>query len=299
MTGLQMWMLAGILVAAGASLLVWWAAPADPDLAGVLRLLGPVQRSPQAVTATGGGATSADRAGATLLRLAPPHWLRTPVKDLAILGRTATSYYGEKLTVVGITLVAAPVLSAAAAWLLDLPVVVPVGVTIVGVVAVWLVAGQKVKAQAEEARADFTLALSTYVELVALDRRAGGSGTRQAMEAAAAQGASWPFRRISEALTASRLGQVPPWDELHSLGEELAVPALIDLADTMRLAGLEGARVFDTLQAQSAALRHSMLTEERTRANRVSERTVIPTVFMGLIFAAIITIPGIMRMLAG
>lgn len=296
MTGLQMWMLAGILVAAGASVLVWWAAPADPDLAGVLRLLGPARRE-RMVTATG-GATSADRAGAALLRLAPSHWLRVPVQDLAILGRTTTSYYGEKLTVAAITLVAAPVLSTAAAWLLELPVVVPVGVTVVGVVAVWLLAGKKAAAQAGEARADFTLALSTYVELVALDRRAGGSGTRQAMEAAAAQGGSWPFRRISEALTASRLGQVPPWDALHDLGEELAVPALIDLADTMRLAGLEGAQVFDTLQAQSAALRHAMLTEERTRANRVSERAVVPGVFMGLIFAATIIIPGIMRMLA-
>jgi Flp pilus assembly protein TadB len=234
-----------------------------------------------------------------LLRVAPSHWLRTPVKDLAILGRTATSYYGEKLTLVGIAVIAAPMLSLVAVWLFELPLVVPVGVTIAGVVGAWLLVGQSVKSRAEEARADFTLALTTYVELVALDRRAGGSGTRQAMEAAAAQGASWPFRRISEALTQSRLGQVPPWDGLHDLGEELAVPALTDLADTMRLAGLEGAQVFDALQAQSAALRHAMLTQERTRANRVSERTVIPTVFMGLIFAATIIAPGLMRMFAG
>lgn len=298
MTGLQLWMLAGILVMAGCSLVVWWAMPTDPDLAGVLRLLGPDRRPTQGVASVS-GASTAERAGATLARLVPAQWLRTPAEDLAILGRTSTSYYGEAVTVVGIVVVAAPLLSTIVAWLFDLPAVVPVGVTIVGAIGAWFLVERSVKSKAEEARADFTLALTTYVELVALDRRAGGSGTRQAMESAAAQGRSWPFRRISEALTASRLGQDPPWAALHDLGESLAVPALTDLADTMRLAGLEGAQVFDTLQAQSSALRHTMLTAERTRANRVSARTAIPTVFMGLIFAVAITVPGLMRLFTG
>jgi Flp pilus assembly protein TadB len=149
--------------------------------------------------------------------------------------------------------------------------------------------------EAKEARLEFARALGAYIDLVALERN-NGIGVRQAMEAAAAVGDSWVFTRLSEELTRSRWSGLPPWDALHTLATELGLPDLVDFADIMRLGGEEGAGVYATLRARSAAMRTAMLNDEIAQANAVGERMTIPGSLLGVIFMALLVAPSLLRM---
>ena len=96
------------------------------------------------------------------------------------------------------------------------------------------------------------------------------------MELAAGVGDTWPFRRISEELAHSRFSGEQPWDALHHLADELAITDLDDLADIMRLCGEEGAPVYDTLRARSAATRNALLSADLTRSQRRRRTHVHP-----------------------
>ena len=151
---------------------------------------------------------------------------------------------------------------------------------------------------AKKARAEFARALGAYFDLVALERH-NGSGPRQAMEAAAAVGDSWVFARLCEELARTRWSGLTPWESLRALGDELGLSELADLADIMRLSGEEGAQVYASLRARSAAMRTAMLTAEKAKANEVAERMSIPMSLLGVIFLAILVTPALLRVMGG
>lgn len=172
MTALQLWMLAGVLGMAGVACLVWYLAPAEPDLADVVGRLSPTAavrgdgRADDALTLT-------DRVGLWMVGRAPSGWLKVPVQDLALLGRPIHVFYAEKLLVVVVAAIAIPV-ATSALLLVGVPVYVPVVLTAVGAFLAWFWPNQALRENAAQARAEFTAALGAYVDLVALERKAGG-----------------------------------------------------------------------------------------------------------------------------
>ena len=64
----------------------------------------------------------------------------------------------------------------------------------------------------------------------------------------------------------------------------------------MRLSGEEGAQVYATLRARSAAMRTAMLNDEKAKANAVGERMSIPLSLLGVIFMAMLVAPSLLRM---
>lgn len=297
MTALQLWMLAGVLGMAGVACLVWYLAPAEPDLADVVGRLSPTAavrgegRADDALTLT-------DRVGLWMVGRAPSGWLKVPVQDLALLGRPIHVFYAEKLLVVVVAAIAIPV-ATSALLLVGVPVYVPVVLTAVAACLAWFWPNQALRENAAQARAEFTAALGAYVDLVALERKAGGSGIRQALENAAQVGDSWPFRRIADALTRSRFAGVGAWDALSELATELNLPELDEFADLMRLAGEESTQIYDSLRARSAELRAAKMTAELAKANAADERMAFPIVAMTVIFTAIIMAPALFRLLTG
>jgi type II secretory pathway component PulF len=135
--------------------------------------------------------------------------------------------------------------------------------------------------------------------LVALERKSGGSGIRQALENAARVGDSWPFRRIADALTRSRLAGISAWDALSELAAELNLPDLDEFADLMRLAGEESTQVYDSLRARSRELRAAQLTTELAKANAADERMAFPIVAMTVIFTMIVIAPALFQLAPG
>ena len=297
MTTVQVMLLAGGLVGLGCMLVVAHLLPVEPDLAEALDRLSP-HHTPT-VAAAGPTGSLQDRLGQWATRSLPPGlWVKTPTRELAILRVPVTRFYGEKLTFAALGLVIPPILSTFFTLLgLNLPVEIP-AVAALGLASVmFFIPNYNVIDEAQKARIEFSRALGAYIDLVALERH-NGAGVRQAMEAAAHVGdqGSWVFRRLSEELARSRWSGLPPWDALHTLATELALPELEDFANTMRLGGEEGASVYTTLRAKSAALRAAMLTDEIAGANAVGERMSIPGSLLGVIFMALLIAPSLLRM---
>lgn len=300
MTGaLQLWVLAGAMVGGGIALLVWWLQPAQPDLAQVLARLAP-GRAPAPVDDAAGPLGWRDRLGMWAMAHLPGSWWRAvPEKDLQLLGMPLRAYYGEKVSAVLVVLVGIPLVGGLYSARVGLPWAVPALATLMIAAVAWLLPDRRIARTAAKARTEFRRALSAYIDLIALGRAAGGIGTRQAMETSAGLGRSWPFERISQVVVRSRYSGVPPWDALADMATQQGLPDLDDLADTLRLAGEEGAQVFTTLRARSSALRNAITTTDRAEINAKSDSLMLPTLVMVAAFIGVVVMAAVFRLLAG
>jgi hypothetical protein len=299
-TGTQIILLSGALVGLAIALVVWYLAPAQPDLADVVDRF-----SPEAVKArttardTFTALTTQDKLGLWALKRFPASWWgQTPTKELALLRISVQRHYGTKVLFAAVGLLVPPLLSyflMVLGW--PIPILIPVGGSIAMALVMFWLPDYNVRSDAKFARAEFARALGAYTDLVALERL-GGTGSRQAMENAAQIGDNWVFQRLAEELARSSWAGVAPWDALNSLADELGLPELIDLADIMRLTS-EGAQVYANLRARSQGLRSAMLNTELAKANASVERMSIPMTLLGVVFMAILVAPSIMRMMGG
>jgi hypothetical protein len=294
-TGLQLAIVSGGLIGLGLTLLVARVLPVEPDLADALDRV--TSTRSRATTSATTAHTGKERLGLWGLRVLPPGlWVRTPTRELALLRISTAQFYGEKLTFAGLGVVIPPGLTLLFNSLgLGLPLQIPALASIVVAAVMFFIPNYNALDEAKKARLEFARALGAYIDLVALERN-NGIGVRQAMEAAAEVGDSWVFTRLSEELTRSRWSGLPPWDALHTLATELGLPELDDFADIMRLSGEEGAGVYATLRARSAAMRTAMLNDEIAQANAVGERMTIPGSLLGVIFMALLVAPSLLRM---
>lgn len=296
MTGLQVAALSGAFLSLGLTLLVWRLLPAEPDLADALDRLSPGYAR-RAAAPEHPITDRTDRVGLWAMRHLPAAlWFRTPTRELTLLRIPLARFYGEKVTMGVLGLVLPPALGAFFQVIgLGLPITIPLGVGVVLAGVLWFMPNMNATSDAKLAREEFARALSAYVDLVALERNAG-SGARQALEAAAVVGDSWVFQRVGEELGRSRWSGQAPWDALHVLADELALPGLDDLADIMRLSGEEGAQVYATLRARGAAMRTAILSADLARSNAVSEHMTIPAMSIGAVFVTLLIAPALLRM---
>jgi pilus assembly protein TadC len=300
MNGLVLAVLGGSLVGLSLALVVVRMARANVDLGEALGRLAPARYPGHTESAAGpepSGTT--ERLGAWALRTLPPSiWVRTPVKELALLRTPIHRFYGEKLTYAIVGFVA-PAFICALVTVAggQVPLAIPLAAGLVLAVVMFFLPNYNVLDDSKKARAEFRRALTAYTDLVALCR-ANGSGTRQSMEAAAVVGDTWVFQRLAEELARSRWSGVPPWDALEALAEDLGLPELDDVADILRMSGTEGAAIYDTLSARSAGMRSAILTTDLAEANAVGERLSIPGSLLGVVFMALLLAPALLRMLA-
>lgn len=307
-----------ILAAIGAGLglfaIVLSFLPAQPDLREVIARQSTVSTSvidapapdrpdktPADPTAEGIELSSSDQAAskvglrfASTLQALP--FVTIPVSDLYVLRKPVSVFLGEKvlLSVIGLI---GPAFVAGALALLGIPL--PTPATIVAALflagVLFFVPDSDVQNSAAKARVEFRHALSVYVDLVAMSRRAG-VGATQALEEAAIVGDSWVVRRIDEVLQeAARLGR-PPWDALKRLSSRLEVQDLADLADIMTLSGEYGTASEDALRAKSKSLRNAISSESAGEAKSVTERLALPTSAMAFTFMIILFIPPLIRL---
>lgn len=299
-TGLQLAILGGAMIGLAVALVVWRLAPSAPDLTDTLDRLAPSYRSRHAVSVDAAPADGRERLGLWAMKTLPAGvWGVVPTRELAILQMPTARFYGEKVAFAFVGLAMPALLTALFAVLgLAVPVVIPTFSAVILAIALWFAPNYNVHDDARKARADFSRALGAYIELVALERKAG-SGSRKSLEEAARVGDSWVFRRLSEEFNRSSWSGQPPWDSLHDLAEELGVPELDDLADIMRLSGEDGAQVYSSLRARGAAMRAAMLSAEVAKANAVAERMYIPGSIVGVIFMALLVAPALLRVIGG
>lgn len=298
MTGVQLLVLAGLLVGAGLVGVVRALRPAPPALAAAL-----AQLSAEPSTATVTASSSTARAEGTgrwaWLPVGAADWLDRHLgvsdADLAVLGWTRGQLAARKLTLAAAGLVIPSLLGLALVFLglgalVVLPVAVGVAVALVG----WYLPTAEAKELAAKARVEFRTNLEFFLTLVAGERRARGS-VEQALSEAVAVSGSVPFGRMRRAIGAAALAGRKPWRDLHALGDQLQVPELRNLADIVEAAA-DGAAVYNTLLATARTLRHAEASDQRTAANEASERMARPLALLVFGLTLFVLVPFMLRM---
>lgn len=297
MTTLQLSLLAGMLIMTGPVLLLFRYAPKHPALGTYLEAINSTQ------TTAGPMGTDMeegleDRLGLWLQRHVGNR-LSVPRDELEILRIPVHKFLAQKALFGLVGLMIAPVLGA---LLWAIGVSVPIGLPVVGSLALAIglsfIPDLNARTDAQKAREEFRYVLSTYMDLVALERRAASSPSpRQAMAQAATVGDHWVFRRLDEELAHSRLSGIPPWDRFRQLGETYQVNELIELGNIMRIAGDESASVYETLSQRSKAMRKAHLAKELTAANEVSTKRSAPVALLGGVFMLMLLAPALLGLL--
>jgi hypothetical protein len=297
---MSLWVIAaGILGGLGAWLAVRELVPTGPSLRAALGRL----EAARLADVTGTVAVSGEpvyrgpaiRELAARLGAALP-WLPVPAADLRLLGHDRGGWLASKLAFGLVGLAAAPVVSALyALGGRSLPWTVPVAGSLVLGLALFFVPDLVTRVNAAEKRRDFRHALTSYLDLVALERGAGAAPT-EALEAAAQVGEGWAFARIALALDEARKASRPPWDALSHLAAETGVSELTDLAEIAGIAGNDGARILDTLAARAESMRAEALAATKAQAGARSTTMVLPISMLAAGFLVLLIYPDFYRL---
>ncbi|WP_300077725.1 hypothetical protein [Propioniciclava sp.] len=281
----------GMLLAFGAVLLVAAFRPQHARLADALGVLGDTLPADEAEEAASG----LDRLGRWWLDRRP--WTVPPALDrqLQLRGRTLRRHAGIKLAgaLAGLLL---PLLIGVALWALTgaapiLPLLVSLVLAVVG----FVLPDVLLRAEGRTTSEDATEALLVYFDLVTLERLANQSAT-QALHAAASLSDVAIFATIRSALDRARLEQKMPYGELRDVGRQLELPALVDLADVMRL-DESGASLSGTLRARVKELRDAHLTTMKVHASAESERMTLFMVVPSLVFGLFFLVPPLLTLM--
>ena len=297
MTGAQLAILAGLIVAAGLVLGVRALRPAPPALLAVLEQLSVEPMSASLAPSSVSAASRRERWDWLPPRAAAmlDAHLGVSDADLTIIGWTRSQLAARKLTLTATGLLA-PALFGVVLVLVGLGAyaVLPVGLGFAVAAVGWMLPSQEAKEAATKARREFRSNLEFFLTLVAGERRARGS-VEQALEEAVDVSGSGPFTLMRRAIRRAALAGHKPWSELRALGEQLEVVELRNLADIAEVAA-DGAAVYNTLLASARTLRHAELSDSRTEANQVSERMSRPLALLVFGLTLFVLVPFMLRM---
>ena len=291
---------AGAAIGAGLLLVLRGLAPGQPSLSTVLGRVERLELAP-APGASGTqevrvrlGRAVASLHGALGVDLAS---LR---RDLRVVDRPVEAHMAEKALVglLGLLLPQALAFASRSTFGLAVSGLLPLWGSLVLAAAGFFVPDLVVHSQAEERRASFRYALGSFLDLVVISL-AGGGGVESALDDSARVGTGWAYGELQRALSASRLRRETPWSALASLGDELGVPELAELAASVGLAGTEGARVRASLVAKASSLRTHELAAAEADAESTSEKMNLPIAVLFLGFLLFLGYPAIERILHG
>ena len=220
-------------------------------------------------------------------------------QDLRVIGRTQEEHVARHVVMVAVGLLWAPTTFALMALGgVDVSFILPMWISLVFGAIALTVPTLAVRAEAAERRRSFRHALGCFLDLVAV-RLAGGAGVDSALAGSAAAGDGWAFAEIRQALTDARLRGEPAWAGLATLGDEIGVSELKELAASAGLAGDEGARVRVSIAAKARSIRIRGLTDAEGAAQSASERMSLPVVLLMTGFIVFLGYPAIAQVING
>ena len=228
------------------------------------------------------------------------HIATRPVhQDLRVIGRTPEEHVARHVVMVAVGLLWAPTTFALMALGgVDVSFILPLWISLVFAAIALAIPTLAVRAEATERRRSFRHALGCFLDLVAV-RLAGGAGVDSALAGSAAAGDGWAFGEIRQALTDARLRGEPAWVGLATLGDEIGVSELKELAASAGLAGDEGARVRVSIAAKARSIRIRGLTDAEGAAQSASERMSLPVVLLMTGFIVFLGYPAIAQVING
>lgn len=281
----------GACVAGGSVAVLAGLQKTPPALTDALALLA----GHQEVTAQKTTPTSRlDRIGAWLARHSPIPILPTQRRALELQRRSVAEFHADKFVwlIIGCVLPTFMTMCLAVA-LGPGPQPTALFASLCGILG-WFVPDFLLARRQKHDKVDANDALFTFLDLVILERLANRS-LPQALASAAAQSDQPLFVHLRQALERAELQQQPPHHELAALADRLELPALADVADTVRL-DETGAALTEALRARVLDLRDAHLAAQRVEAHAVSERMTLAMTAPVLVFAAILLAAPLLRL---
>jgi len=282
----------GMLLVIGVFWIVLAFRPEHVQLGDALASLGDVRPAHE----TDADAPPSERLGTWWLRRRGAAVSPATERALELTGRTVAAHYSHKLVgaIVGFT---GPLAIGLVMTLVRVDATLPLLLSLGGAVLGFFWPDLALRGAGATLAADANESLLTYFDLVTLERMANQSAT-QSLHAAAALSDTTIFTQVRGALERARLEQRMPFGELKALGQRLELPALVDLADVMRL-DESGAALSNTLRARVKELRDAHLTDMKMAATAVSERMTVFMVLPSMVFGLIFLAPPILKLLSG
>lgn len=240
------------------------------------------------------------RLGATLRRTLDARGIQLPTSvraDLGVTGRSLETHLASSLTA-GVAGFFVPILVLAPVGVVTggVPVVIPIWLSLIGVLCGALLPTAQLRTVAADRRRDFRHVVSSFLDLVAMNL-AGGRGVPEALTSAAGISDGWAFVRIRDTLETARLQGITPWAALGELGDELSIDELRDLATALALVAEDGAKVRESLTARAVSMRRHELAETEGRAQTRSQSMLMAQMLLCVGFLLFLTYPAVARVM--
>ncbi|MFF4343198.1 type II secretion system F family protein [Kitasatospora sp. NPDC001540] len=218
--------------------------------------------------------------------------------DLAMLERSKEEFLAQKVLFAAAGLLLGPAIAVVLS-LADVigGVTVPLWVTVLMVVLCFFAPDLEVRSKAKEERREFRRIVSVYLTLVHLSL-SGGSGLPEAMKSTAEASATPQMRRIRLALEGARVSGIPYWQAPGRLGEEIALPELIDFTRTVARVAQDGAKVRQSLQDRAETLRKRELADLESAAAAKSQSMLVAQMMLCFGFLIFLIYPALTQLSA-
>ncbi|MEU7724816.1 type II secretion system F family protein [Streptomyces sp. NPDC040724] len=219
--------------------------------------------------------------------------------DLNVLERSWENFLATKILLGAAGLFFGPFLFAIV-WTLSLASgpVIPVWMALVCGAVFFFLPDLEVRRDAADKRRDLRRVIGAYLDLVAMNL-AGGRGLPEALMAAAEISDGWALRRIRNTLADARITGTSQWQALGTLGEELGVEELKDLASALGLVAEDGAKVRDSLASRAETMRHREMAEIEGSAGEKSQSMLVAQLLLCAGFLVFLIYPAAMRVFQG
>ena len=214
-------------------------------------------------------------------------------RNLSLIDKSFESYLATKVLLAVFGFLIGPIVLVVAGQLgLHVPFVVPVWAGLVLAGVFFFLPDLEVKQKADTRRRDFRHAIGAFLDLVSMNL-SGGRGVPEALMAASEIGSGWALGRIRDALAGARITGQTPWQALGSLGEEISVDELRDLAAALSLVAEDGAKVRESLSARAVSLRRRELADLEGQAGEKSQSMLVAQMLLCAGFLIFLTYPVI------
>jgi tight adherence protein C len=155
-----------------------------------------------------------------------------------------------------------------------------------------------VKANAKKLRANYLISLSVLLDIVSMFL-AGGMGIEQSLIEALKQLNTEFSKRLSRELDFVLATGREIFEVFISSGHNWGISELVEVGNSLRMAGHEGSRIRQSLVTKSETLRQRILYEEKESANKTTEKLFFPGVVLLIGFLIFVGYPAVVQILNG
>jgi tight adherence protein C len=213
---------------------------------------------------------------------------------LQVIGRPLNVHAGYLIVaaIVGLVGPSLALVLLSLAGVVSLGVVIPAGLSLLGMAAAPLIVHSGAVAEADEVRIDLRHQLSAYLDMMTM-LLAGNTGHEGALEQAAAAGDGLLFRELRRRMREVSTTGNSLVTALSLVATDFDLAELEQVASAAALSAAEGAPVARTLAAKCSTLRSTLAADDEAKARVRNDKVTPPLVGMALLFMALIIYPAL------